>query len=90
VSRLEVVHRLEAGEVERRLTALAARHEVTLRVDTPGRSGELAKQLPFLGAVEARYEIRPGALAVEITRAPAALAARLGGLLAGELERALR
>lgn len=90
MSQIEVAHRLEAGEVERRLALLAARHEVALRVDAPGRSGELVKQVPFLGSVEARYEIRPGALAMEITRAPAALAARLGGLLAGELERALR
>ena len=90
MSQIEVAHRLEAGEVERRLMALAARHEVALCVEAPGRSGGLAKQVPFLGAIEARYEIRPGALAVEITRAPAALAARLGGLLAGELEQALR
>lgn len=89
MSQIEVAHRLEAGEVERRLSALAARHEVALRVDAPGRSGGLAKQVPFLGAVEARYEIRPGALAVEITRAPAALVERLSGLLESELARVL-
>jgi hypothetical protein len=87
--RIEVAHGLEASEVERRLRALAERHEVALRVSAPGQAGELKKQVPFLGSVEALYEIRPGALAVEITRAPAALAARLSGLLESELTRAL-
>jgi hypothetical protein len=89
VIRVEVAHRLEPAEVERRLRALAERHQIALRVVEPGRTGELAKPLPFLGNVEARYEIDPTSLAVEISRAPAVLSARLSGLVESELARAL-
>jgi hypothetical protein len=89
VIRVEVAHRLEPLEVERRLRALAERHDVALTVTAPGRAGALAKQLPLLGAVEARYEILPAAPAIEVSRAPALLSSRLQGLLQGELERVL-
>ena len=86
---VEVAHGLEAAEVERRLRALAERHEIALRVSAPGQAGELQKQVPFLGSGEARYGIRSDALAGEVTRAPGILAVRLSALLESEVTRAL-
>jgi len=87
--RIEIAHELERAAVEQRMRALAERHDIAMSVTAVGESGLLTRKVPFLGSVEARYEIRLDALVVEVLKAPGSLQNTLQRMLADELGKAL-
>ena len=89
MNEIQIAHGLEADEVERRMLELAARHDITMTVTEPGHRGELTRKVPFLGAVEAGYEIRADAVVVQVRKAPGALKNTLHKMLEDELAKAL-
>ena len=86
---IEIAHGLDGEVVERRLRALADKHDIVMTVTTSGQSGQLTRKVPFLGNVEARYEIRTAAVVVEVLKAPGALQKTLERMLVQELGQAL-
>ena len=89
MSEIEIPHALEPAEVERRLSALAGQHDIEMAVEAPAGSGRLTKKVPFMGGVEASYEIRAEALVVRVAKAPGALQGTLRATLQAELAKAL-
>lgn len=89
MSEIEIPHALEPSEVERRLRELAGRHDIEMSVEAVCASGRLAKKVPFLGGVEASYQIRSNALVVRVAKAPGALQGTLRATLQAELAKAL-
>lgn len=90
MTEIQIAHSLAPDEVESRMRALAQRHDIEMSVTVPGARGHLSKKVAFLGSVEARYEIRPAAVVVNVSKAPGALQGTLRRTLEDELGRALR
>lgn len=88
---ISIPHRLDVPTAAVRLREVAARHDVELD-EAPGEtSGTLAKKIPLLGAVLARYELRVEEVHIVVTKAPSFLSSeRVRSLLEGELGPALR
>ena len=89
MNRIEIDHTLAPDAIEVRIRELADKHDIQWTVTTPGQAGELTKKVPFLGAVEARYEIGPKTVAIEILKAPGPLKNTLKKMLEDELGQAL-
>jgi len=89
MTRIEIPHGLSREDAEQRLRALAARHDVALTVTTSAQAGLLTRKVPFLGSVEARYEIGLDAVVIEVQKAPGSLRSTLERMLTDELGKAL-
>lgn len=89
MNRIEIDHGLSREDVETRMRDLAARHDIAMTVTAPGQSGELTKKVPLLGSVQARYDIGPDTLVIDILKAPGAVKNTVQRMLEDELGKAL-
>lgn len=86
-----VPHAESKAKVRERILALAAEHSVRIESDDGAAHGLLAKTIPFLGRAAVRYEIRDGAVALELVDRPRGLPEELvKRTLVDELARALK
>ena len=68
---IRVAHALGAAQAVARLATAFAKRSLGVVSSNGGHSGTLTKQLPFIGSVQAEFEVLDAAVLIRVTQAPA-------------------